>query len=127
MIEVVCAVIRSEEGILLCRRAEGVHLAGHWEFPGGKVEEGEDPREALAREIREELACEVRVGSALRVVEHSYPEIAIRLQPFACTISSGQPEALEHAEIGWYSPEAVGALGLAGADREVWERIKVQL
>lgn len=65
VLEVVCAIILRDHEILLCQRAPGQHLAGSWEFPGGKVEEGEEAATALQREIREELDCTVEVGEAL--------------------------------------------------------------
>jgi 8-oxo-dGTP diphosphatase len=74
MIEVVCAVIEDKEkGILACQRPAGKHLAGLWEFPGGKVEEKESPALALIREIREELEVEISVLSELEPVEWQYP------------------------------------------------------
>ena len=126
VIEVVCAVIVRGDSVLLCRRQEGVHLAGHWEFPGGKVEGTETRREALAREIREELACEVEIAEALGGVEHQYPEVKSLLHPFLCTIPHGEPQAIEHEEIGWFGADEVRALGLAGADQEVWRRFACQ-
>ena len=119
MIEVVCAVVVREDKLLLCRRPAGAHLAGHWEFPGGKVEERESAPEALQREIREELGCGIEVEEALPVVEHVYPEVAIRLRPFRCRVTAGEPAALEHEEVGWFTAKEVDDLGLAGADREV--------
>jgi len=124
VIEVVCAVICREEKVLLCQRGTGAHLAGEWEFPGGKVEENEEPRMALVREIREELGCEVEVGEPLSAVEHCYPEIAIRLQPYRCVVSAREPLALEHEEIGWFDCEEVSALRLAEADRRIWNALK---
>lgn len=123
VIEVVCAVIRRNETILLCRRPRGRHLAGHWEFPGGKVEDREEARGALQREIREELGCEIEVGDPLPTVEHRYPQVSIRLQPFYCTVTSGEPAALEHEEIGWFRAEDIRRMGLAGADQEVFRAI----
>jgi 8-oxo-dGTP diphosphatase len=100
-------------------------LAGEWEFPGGKVEAGEEGREALAREIGEELACEVEVGEELAAVEHRYPEVAIRLRPFVCTVAGGEPQALEHEEIAWFAAGEIASLALAAADREVWRALVV--
>ena len=120
----VCAVIVREERVLLCKRAAGRHLAGHWEFPGGKVEEGEEERAALAREIREELGCAVEPGAAIDPIEHSYPGVTICLLPFVCTIVDGEPAALEHEEIGWFTPVEVDSLMLAEADRFVWRRYR---
>lgn len=116
MIEVVCAVIVREGRVLLCKRGAGMHLEGHWEFPGGKIEEGEKDGEALVREIREELGCKITVGEALEPVEHVYPELSIRLHPFVCTVVDGEPTALEHEELGWFPEWELTNLGLAGAD-----------
>lgn len=105
--------------MLVCQRAEGKHLAGQWEFPGGKVEEGEGFEEALVREIDEELGCRVAVGTALKPVEHRYSEVSIRLHPFLCTVADGEPEALEHAAVAWVKPGGLSAFGLAAADCKI--------
>ncbi|NNC87769.1 MAG: (deoxy)nucleoside triphosphate pyrophosphohydrolase [Akkermansiaceae bacterium] len=123
MLEVVCAVIVKDGRVLLCRRAAGSHLAGQWEFPGGKVEDGEGPEAALDREIREELGCRVEVGRPFVPVEHHYPEIAIRLRPYRCRLLDGAPEALEHEEIAWFAPGDLAEAGLAGADEGVAAQI----
>jgi len=121
MFDVVCAVIRDQEGrFLVCKRAEGKALAGSWEFPGGKVESGEDPQLALQREIIEELACEIKVCEQLPAVEHHYPEYSIRLLPFICSINYGEPVALEHAEILWATQDQCRSLHWAPADVPIW-------
>jgi len=111
MTEVVCGVIKDADGrILTCRRGEGRHLGGLWEFPGGKVETGESPEVALARELEEELGVAVDVGEKLAAaVEWTDGEVSIRLSAYWCGISQGEPVALEHAEIRWCDfPELVG-------------------
>ena len=108
-----------EGKVLVCQRAKGKHLAGQWEFPGGKVEDGEGYEAALAREIDEELGCRVGVGEALKPVEHHYPEVSIRLRPFLCTVAEGEPEAHEHAAVAWVLPGELGAWELAEADRAI--------
>ena len=105
--------------VMLCKRAAGMHLAGHWEFPGGKIEAGESAREALGREIREELGCEVDVGEALDPVEHRYPDLAVRLRPFMCVVRDGAPVALEHETLGWFTRDELPELALAGADLKI--------
>ena len=112
-------MIVRDGSVLVCQRAGGKHLAGQWEFPGGKVEDGEDFPAALAREIEEELGCRVAVGEELAAVEHHYPELAIRLRPFICEIADGEPEAREHAAVAWVRPEQLGEVELAEADRKV--------
>jgi 8-oxo-dGTP diphosphatase len=125
MIEVVCGVIRDEEGkVLACRRAADRHLGGLWEFPGGKVEDGEDPREALARELAEELGIVVRVGNRFdAVVEWTDGVVRIRLSGFPCEILEGKAEALEHDEIRWCEPGELPGLDWAEADLPILEEL----
>ena len=126
MLEVVCAIIMRDHQVLLCQRAPGKHLAGSWEFPGGKVEEDEEAVAALQREIREELAFSIEVGEALPALEHHYPALSLRLQAFPCRLapSSLEPRALEHAAIRWMPLQDVETLELAGADRRLWNQLR---
>ena len=122
MIDVVCGLIEDGKGRLLaCRRAAGQALAGRWEFPGGKLEPGEDAAGALVRELREELGIEVETGAALGVVEHDYGDFAIRLIPLRCRITRGEPHPHEHDAIRWVGPEEAGGLEWAAADRPIVE------
>lgn len=107
-----------EGRVLIAQRATG-HLAGLWEFPGGKVDAGESAEEALEREIREELGCGVMVGEAMSPVEHDYPELSIRLRPFWCAVGEGEPVALEHAAIRWVERGRLMEEELAPADVKV--------
>lgn len=117
MIEVVCAVIEDGAGrVLACRRGSAMSMAGKWEFPGGKLEPGEPVREALARELREELGVELAVGEQWAAVEHDYGTLAIRLMPFRCRISRGQPQPHEHDELRWLTAEQTRHLDWAAAD-----------
>lgn len=124
MINVVCAVIEDADGrVLVCRRPEGKMLAGMWEFPGGKVESGEEPMDALRREVLEELNCRVEVREVLPAVVHDYPEFTIHLIPYRCEALQGIPEPLEHDEIRWVRPEECGQLEWAEADVPIWQRL----
>jgi len=117
MIEVVAGLILDGSGRLLaCRRPEGKHLGGKWEFPGGKLEAGETPALALIRELEEELSIRVEPGTALTPVVWDYGRGPIRLHPLLCTISRGEPHPHEHSEIRWCSPEELVALDWAAAD-----------
>ena len=125
MIEVVCGVIQDEEGkVLACRRAADRHLGGLWEFPGGKVEDGEDPRAALARELSEELGIVVKVGDRFdAVVEWTDGVVRIRLSGFLCEIEEGTAEALEHDDIRWCEREELPGLKWAEADLPILEEL----
>jgi 8-oxo-dGTP diphosphatase len=117
MIDVVCAVIEDSEGrFLACLRPRGKHLAGFWEFPGGKLNPGESPQVALARELHEELSIHAEIGLALDPVIWSYDNTTIRLMPFLCKIISGEPQPLEHERLLWCAPGEFLSLSWADAD-----------
>ena len=116
-IEVAAGVIVGRRGVLVTRRRAGGHLAGLWEFPGGKIRPRESVPEALARELREELGIEAEIGRLLMVVEHTYPDAGpVRLHFHVCRIAAGEPTALAAAEVRWLRPDALGALCWPGAD-----------
>ncbi|MBG7607788.1 MAG: (deoxy)nucleoside triphosphate pyrophosphohydrolase [Verrucomicrobia bacterium] len=125
MKDVVCGVITNSEGkVLACRRGEGRHLAGLWEFPGGKVDEGETPEAALARELKEELGVSVAVGEMLEtVVEWADGVVSIRLAGYWCLISEGEPVVLEHEEIRWCEVAELEGLEWAEADVPLLEEV----
>lgn len=123
--EVVCGVIGDGAGrVLACRRPEGGHLGGCWEFPGGKVESGESHAAALVRELREELAVTVVVGEALTPVVWDYGRGPFRLLPFRCRIIGGTLTLLEHDASQWCDAGQARLLAWAPADvpiiGEVW-------
>ena len=115
-IEVVCALIERDGRVLAARRPRSKSQGGKWEFPGGKLHDGESPREALVREIAEELCVAIRVGEALPPSTHDYVSFAITLLPFRCAIESGEPHAVEHEALAWCDLGQLVSLDWAAAD-----------
>jgi len=114
-VQVVGAVIVGAGRVLCTQRGSGP-LAGQWEFPGGKLEPGESPEAALAREILEELDCTVDVGARVVTTEHEYEFAVIVLTTFYCRIIEGEPAFSEHTAAAWLPPEELTTLNWAPAD-----------
>ncbi len=114
-IEVVGAVIVQAGQVFCTQRGRG-SLAGFWEFPGGKLEGGEMPRDALSREIREELGCPVEVGAKVITTEHEYDFAVVSLTTFYCSLVGGKPKLSEHMASVWLSPGELATLDWAPAD-----------
>jgi 8-oxo-dGTP diphosphatase len=113
---VVAALIRRAGEVLVSRRRADQSMPLLWEFPGGKVEPGEDPRQALAREVREELGCAVSVGRIHEVVFHAYPDFDLYMLVYPCDIVDGVPTAVEVAEVAWVGAARLPTLDLLPAD-----------
>jgi 8-oxo-dGTP diphosphatase len=123
-VRVVAAVVRRGGRILATRRLPGGPLGGMWEFPGGKVEPGEDEAAALARELREELGCDARVGELLFRHDHDYPHLHVELAFYACELDpAAELRCLGVAEVAWVEPGALGALDFCPADRPILGRL----
>lgn len=122
--DVVAALIRRGGQILICQRPAGGALAGQWEFPGGKVDPGETPGQALVRELREELGVEARAGTLVFEHTHAYaPDRVAHLMFFAVEILSGDPQALEHTEIRWVKPVALRLFPFVAGDGPIVEKL----
>jgi 8-oxo-dGTP diphosphatase len=121
-VTVVAGVIERDGKILITRRRAGTHLAGLWEFPGGKPNPGERLDDALRREIAEELGAEVSVGPTLETVEWRYPDRAVRLIFFRCGIR-GEPRPLEGQEMAWVAPGDLARYEFPAADAVLLERL----
>lgn len=120
VIEVVGGIIRRGDKYLLGRRPIEKAQGGMWEFIGGKIEHGETPERALARECREEIALDIINAKFRTSVTHTYPEKTIHLSLIDCEPALGaDPKALEHSELGWFTPEEMKRLDFCAADAEL--------
>lgn len=122
-IPVVGAVIVRDGAVLCARRGGTGHLAGMWEFPGGKVEPGESYAGALVREIEEELDCLVRLGGEVTTTSHA----TIVLTTYWCELVRGEPRAVEHDEVRWVAPADLAALDWTPADTPAVELVVAAL
>ena len=118
LINVVGAAIVRDGKVLCARRGPSKALAGFWEFPGGKIEPHETPRQALHREIEEELLCEVEVAEQVTTSEYDYDFGTVRLTTFVCHLTAGNPRLTEHTEIRGLLPADMPYLEWAPVDRE---------
>jgi len=124
---IVAAGVLVEGGrVLLTQRKKGSHLAGAWEFPGGKVEPGEDPRDALVRELREEVGIEVTVEEPLEVTFHAYPETSVLLLFFSVTRRerSPDPRPIDVAAVQWAAADALDATQFPAADVPILAKVR---
>ncbi len=122
-IEVVAAIIIHNDQIFATQRGYGEFKDG-WEFPGGKMEPGETPQQALVREIREELDTEIEVGSLVETVEYDYPNFHLTMHCFLCTIRSGELVLKEHEAAKWLTREELDSVDWLPADVKVVEKLK---
>jgi len=124
IVRVVAAIIRRDGQILITKRPANVHLAGLWEFPGGKVEPDESLQTALIREIREELGVEIEVLDERFRIRHDYPNRSVELHFFEAGIVSGDPKPLDVADIRWVRPSDLDQFDFPEADRELISLLK---
>lgn len=126
---VVAGVLFEGGRVLLTQRKKGSHLEGLWELPGGKVDADEDPRDALVRELREELGIEVEVGAPLEITSFRYPEKRVLLLFFEVVRRPGSPEPaiVDVADLTWAHREDLDRLSFPPADVAVIERIRSRL
>ena len=125
-IKVVAAIIIHENKIFATQRGYGEFKDG-WEFPGGKIEPGETPQEALVREIKEELDIEIEVKDFLETVEYDYPEFHLSMDCFFCVIRSGELVLKEHEAAKWLTVETLDSVDWLPADQGLIEGIREYL
>ena len=119
---VVAAVTLRDGRVMICQRRPDVHNGLKWEFPGGKLEPGESPEAALARELEEELGIRVAVGKIRDAVFHRYPDREVLVLFYGCRILEGTPATLDCNAIAWVAPGELAAYDFAGADLEFVRR-----
>lgn len=122
-IRVVAAVIRKGEKIFATQRGYG-DLKGGWEFPGGKIEAGETPQEALKREILEELNTEISVGEWIDTIEYDYPTFHLSMDCFWCEVVSGNLELKEAEDARWLTKETLDSVNWLPADITLIEKVR---
>ena len=122
-IHVAAAIICNEDRIFATQRGYG-EWKDFWEFPGGKIEPGETPEEALRREIREELDTEIAVGEKLTTIEYDYPEFHLSMDCFLAEVVEGRLELKEHEAARWLHNDELDSVGWLPADRTIIEMLK---
>ena len=110
--------------LLITQRPAGGHLAGLWEFPGGKCEPGETLPECLQRELHEELGVVVNVRECVETLEHAYPEKTVQLSFYQCALVMGEPEGREGQSLAWVGLDELGDYQFPEADAQLLEKLK---
>ena len=121
---VIAAIIERDGRFLLARRAPGQSLAGHWEFPGGKLEQDETPEQCLERELKEELDLEAKTTSFFCETDYRYDKGEIKLVAYRAEVIGGQISLSVHDQIVWLCPEEMNSVNLAPADVSIVEALR---
>ena len=125
-VEVSAAIIISSGKIFATQRGHGDYK-DWWEFPGGKIEPGETPEEALVREIKEELKTDIKVGELLHTVEYDYPKFHLIMHCFICELLSDEITLVEHEDAKWLDADTIDSVNWLPSDTEVVEKLKQYL
>lgn len=122
-IPVVAGFIRRNDQVLIGKRPETHSLAGQWEFPGGKIESGESPEQALYRELSEELGIEAEIGELKLACTHSYVDVGILILFYEVLYWKGEPKLNHHVEIEWINPLELSKRNIPEANRKLLDKI----
>ena len=122
--EVVCAVIAKDDKIFCCQRGPKGECAFKWEFPGGKIEPGETKEEALIREIKEELNCNINIEKFITTINHEYNTFLLTMHVYLCSLKDDEPILLEHKSSVWCDEDKLNDLDFAEADYKFLDKIK---
>lgn len=125
-IDVAAALIFRGSKLLITQRRPDDHLPNLWEFPGGKLEQGETFEICLVREIHEELGIEIEVRELVEDLTHSYPEKTVRLRFFSCRLVSGEPQAIHCQAFAWICREELSRYAFPAADVQLIDRLSTQ-
>ena len=123
---IICDSINEKNQIFATARGYG-DFKGQWEFPGGKIEEGETPQQALVREIKEELEATIKVGDLIDTIEHDYPTFHLSMDCFWCEVIDGELKLLEAEAAKWLTKETIYDVKWLPADITLVEKIKEQM
>lgn len=126
-VEVVAALVVDDSGRVLATQCAPQKHAGGWEFPGGKLEPGESPEQAVLREMAEELAAEVEVGELLKTVEWDYPTFHLKMHCLLCKLLSPSIQLKEHVDYRWLGADALNSVTWLPADVDVLDELRTHL
>ena len=121
---VVAAAIIKDNKVFSAQRGNKGKTAFKWEFPGGKIEPGESPEQALARELREELSINVEVHELITAIVDEYEDVILHIDTYRCSLISGTPTLSEHINMAWSDKNELDKLGFSPADKPTLEKIK---
>lgn len=126
-VDVAIGIVLRDNRVLICRRRKDGHLAGYWEFPGGKCEPGESPADTLHRELREEVGIDVEPTHAFDPLEHHYPEVRVRLHAFVCRHTAGEAKPHAADELLWVTPAELATYRFPEANKPLLEQLAALL
>jgi 8-oxo-dGTP diphosphatase len=127
MIRVTAAVIEKNNKILIAQRKKEKHLGLKWEFPGGKIEDGESPESCLRRELKEEFGIETKIKDFIVKTRHQYPKVEIELLAYNVQYISGEFKLIDHEKIDWVNKEKLTNYDFAEADLDIIEKITLSI